>query len=72
MSDRKIAWISGREPMRENEFPIMYAVGQNGVTRIFADDRNYGTYGVVFFMVWIGDDLCAEVNQLDVAVVGYE
>lgn len=69
--DNKILWISGREPLREGEWPVSYSVGVADVTRISFSERNYGTYGVGMYQVWKGDKLYAEMNHIDIADIRY-
>ena len=74
---KTIILIAGAEPHREGEYPIVYAVGNSitrgaqPITRIERREENLGTYGVVWFDVFVGDDLRASMNALLVAEISY-
>ncbi len=58
------------EPMREGEYPTMFEVGKNGVTKIEYRVTNLGDHGIGWFDVYYGDHVlqclseraCAEVR----------
>jgi len=68
---QQIELVCGHEPMREGEFPIVHAVGSDGVTRIEYSERLYGTYGVGEFHVYKGDKIFATMTHLAVAEIRY-
>lgn len=68
----KINAIWGQEPMREGEYPDCHMVGSNGVTRIERREENLGTYGLVWFDVFKGDEVAWSVNASFVASIRYE
>jgi hypothetical protein len=68
----RIKSISGAEPSREGEYPICWALGYDGVTRIEETTENFGTYGITWFEVFNEDKRIAKLNALHVASVTYQ
>lgn len=66
-----IRWICGFEPMREGEYPTMFEVGKNGVTRIAVTNENYGDHDIGWFDVYFGDRLLQRMSARAVAEVRY-
>lgn len=57
--------IVGVEPMRENEWPMVYWVGHDGATEIVQQTRDCGTYTLVWFDVFKGsNNRVASINAL--------
>ena len=67
----RVKGIYGPEPMRENEYPISYTVGFDGVTRIDWEMQNYGDHGIGVYHVFKGDDLHATLVLRNLAEVQY-
>ena len=67
----KIKAVWGREPLRENEYPTHFVVGDDGVTEIVFDERVLGTYGVASYLIKKGDHIAAELMLLDTGLVQY-
>lgn len=68
---RKIRAVYGQEPMREGEYPDSYSIGVSGVTRIECREQNLGTYGILWFDVFIGDYVAASLNGIHISSVVY-
>ena len=64
--------ICGAEPMREGEIPDHFHVGYAGITRIEVEEQNLGTYGIMWFVVFKGDEEAHRMNALHVATVSYQ
>lgn len=47
-----ISAIEGAEPQRQGEYPVFWAVGQGGVTRIEKRDAYRGDHSVFWFDVY--------------------
>jgi hypothetical protein len=81
VSDHKtkhIKLIAGFEPRREGEYPVLHMVGngfagpiKHTITRIETHEQNLGTYGILWFDIFDGDELLASMNALAVAEVHY-
>ena len=69
---QRIRLISGHEPMREGEYPIVFQVGVEGVTEIEKWMENFGDHGVGWYRVKKGDQLFVDMNARAVAEVHYE
>ena len=73
----RIKRIFGAEPPREGEYPTTYTVGENFgwsksiVTRIERREENFGTYGILWFDIFVGDVLLASMNAMAVSEVHY-
>lgn len=72
ISDGKIKFIGGIEPMREGEYPLFYKVGVDGVTRIEYHVENYGDHGIGMCLVYKGEHLEARVMVRALEQVVYE
>jgi hypothetical protein len=70
-AERIITGIWGAEPLREGEYPDSHMVGHSDVTRIVRRDENLGTYGIVWFDVFKGEDLAWSCNASFVASIRY-
>lgn len=66
-----IRWICGHEPMREGEYPTMFEVGKNGVTKIECMTEDYGDHGVGWFDVYFGERVMQRMQVRAVAEVRY-
>lgn len=72
MSDHIIDSICGVEPMREDEYPMYYKVGHDGVTRIEGGSYSPEPYCTrLFYQVYKGDQLHSVINDQAVAEVIY-
>lgn len=76
MAERMISYITGMEPMREREFPVVYAVGSlahggQRVTRIDYEIENFGDHGIGWFFVHGEGGLIAKMQARAVAEVFY-
>lgn len=69
MSEIKGIW--GAEPLRADECPEAYIVGHGDITRIQRREENLGTYGIVWYDAFKGDELSASMNAAFVAFVAY-
>lgn len=67
----KIEAIFGAEPRREGEIPQTAWVGHGGVDRIETREQNLGTYGILWFDVYSGDQLLESYNAIHIANVVY-
>lgn len=71
MTEQKIRWVCGFEPMREGEYPTMFEVGKNNVTRIERRHENFGHYGIDWFDVYFGDTHEQSIQARAVAEIRY-
>jgi hypothetical protein len=67
----RIKGVYGVEPRREDEYPMGYTVGYDGVTLIEWELQNYGQYGVGCYNVFKGDELHATVLHQALAEIQY-
>jgi hypothetical protein len=69
----KIKRISGAEPRRDGEYPVIYALGFDGVVLIEEEQENLGTYGIIWFKAYKDDGtLVGKMNAAYVANVDYD
>lgn len=68
----RIHSITGSEPRRDGEYPVCWAVGYDGVTRIEETTENLGTYGITWFEIFKEDKKIAKLNALHTEQVKYQ
>lgn len=69
--DQKIRAIWGAEPVRDQEGCEAYVIGFKGVTSIVRRVENLGTYGMVWFDVFAGEQRIQSMNASFVASIAY-
>lgn len=70
-AERIITGIWGAEPMREGEYPDSHMVGYSDVTRIVRREEGLGTYAIIWFDVFKGEELAWSLNASFVSSVRY-
>lgn len=72
MSDTIIKSVFLDEPRRDGEYPEGACVGYDGITRIEKNVESCGTYTVIWFDAYKGEQLFKSFGARHVAVVTYE
>lgn len=67
-----IKCIRGDEPKRNDEYPVLYHVGYDGITSITESTENLGEYGIHWFHVWRGSIEAARMNARYVADIIFD
>ena len=66
-----IRGVFGTEPRRDGEYPTVYMVGSDGVTRITESTEDLGTYGIHWFHAWKDDVELARMNAVHIETVAF-
>lgn len=69
---KSIRAVWGPWPSCPDEDPTGAAVGISGVTKIERREENLGTYGIVWFDVYVGNEVLRSLNALHIEQIEYD